>query len=266
MSADIWKLPTVATGQLKSSPAVGSSPRANHSRRRCFQTTLLAWWDKNKIDYPWRTYKKPFHVLLAEILLRKTNAEKVQRLVSRVIAKIGTPEAITARSLRSLETLLVPFGMQRKKARELKQLARVLKRHPAGSVPSTLAGLKELPGVGDYIANAVLIVAFGNRQAVVDTNVIRVIERVFEFASPRSRPRTDPALWQYARELLPRRRVKQYNWALLDLAKKLCRAQRPKCQDCPLTSVCSYYKRRLLASEVSPRSHAWGIVRWKSTA
>lgn len=215
--------------------------RNDYKKCQRFRKVLLVWWDQNGISYPWRSYKDPFHILLAEILLRKTNAEKVKRLVPQVIAELPSPRAIFSYPLRKLERLLAPFGMQKKKSHELKQLVEVLGGRSSDEVPSTLEGLKRLPGVGDYIANAVLSVAYGERRPIVDTNVIRVISRVFDYTSTRSRPRTDPALWKYAEGLLPRRRVKEYNWALLDLAKRVCRPRRPKCQECPLRKICVYY-------------------------
>jgi A/G-specific adenine glycosylase len=115
-----------------------------------------------------------------------------------------------------------------------------------GEVPSDAEQLKGLTGVGNYIANAVLCFAYNRRAAVVDTNVIRVLARVFGLISKRSRPRTDPELWRAAAALLPRQRVKDYNWALLDLGKKLCTPRNPKCSACPLAPLCDYY--RLVAS------------------
>jgi A/G-specific adenine glycosylase len=210
-------------------------------KSRAFRKFLLSWWNQHKITYPWRSYTDPWQVLLAETLLRKTNAEKVERFIPEVTAAFPSPQALLSISRQDLEGLLVPFGMQKRKTQELRHLAaRVIETH-GGRVPANAQDLKALPGVGDYIANAVLCFSFGQRRAVVDTNVIRVLLRVFGLSSVRSRPRTDPEIWQFAERLLPRRRYKDYNWALLDLAKKVCRARRPLHEECPLASICSYY-------------------------
>jgi A/G-specific adenine glycosylase len=185
-----------------------------------FRRALFAWWRRHKIDYPWRSYSDPWHVLLAETLLRKTNAEKVARFIPKVIEAFPTPDSILLQQ-QGLESSLKPFGMYRKKASELTQLAEAIVERHGGQVPNTLDDLKALPGVGDYIANAVLCFGFGVRRPVVDINVIRVFSHVFGFSSPRSRPRTDPEVWRFAEELLPKMQYKEFNWALLDLGKKL---------------------------------------------
>jgi A/G-specific adenine glycosylase len=191
------------------------------ARQRVFRRVLFSWWKRHKLDYPWRSYSDPWRILLAETLLRKTNAEKVERLIPHVIGALPSPAAVLAISRNDLEVLLEPFGMQRRKAHELMLLAHTVMDRHGGQVPSGLAELKALPGVGDYIANAVLCFGFGKRRPIVDPNVIRVFARVFGFSSNRSRPRTDPELWRFAQALLPRTRYREYNWALLDLGKKL---------------------------------------------
>lgn len=225
----------------------GNNSPTDSRKRQVFRKSLLAWWERNKIGYPWRGYKNPFHILLTEILLRKTNAEKVQRLVPSVIEHLPTPEAILSKPESYLEKLLHPFGMQKRKAREVRLLTESLVKDFGGNVPADGEDLKELPGVGDYIANAVLCFAYNQRTPVVDTNVIRVLGRVFGVTSDRRRPRTDPELWRAAAELLPRKRVQEYNWALLDLGKKLCKAQNPRCLECPLNPMCNYYRLVVLA-------------------
>lgn len=109
-----------------------------------------------------------------------------------------------------------------------------------------------LPGVGAYIGNAVLCFAYGKDLAVLDTNVVRVFSRFFGINSKKARPRTDPTLWKTAQELVPPRRSRAYNWALLDFAASVCTSRSPQCHKCPLYRHCKWpEKRRALYAMLS---------------
>jgi A/G-specific adenine glycosylase len=198
------------------------------------------WWKENGISYPWRSLARPWDILLTEVLLRKTNAEKVGRFLAETAAVLSSPATTLLTSEQAIADLLQPFGMQRRKAAELRLLAESLVEQNNGAVPAQLLQLKSLPGVGDYIANAVMCFAFGERRGVLDTNVIRVFKRVFGATSARSRPRTDPALWRLALAMAPKRDCREYNWALLDFAKCVCTARAPRCAGCVLASLCDH--------------------------
>ncbi|MBE9592448.1 MAG: hypothetical protein IMF19_03105 [Proteobacteria bacterium] len=99
-----------------------------------------------------------------------------------------------------------------------------------------------LYGVGEYISNAVLCFAFKKRIPIVDTNVLRVYERVFNVKSLKSRPHTDKKMWDFAEKMLPKENYVGYNYALLDFASDICRAKNPFCEICPLKSICVYRK------------------------
>lgn len=208
-----------------------------------FQKEILEWWKKNGASYSWRSFRDPFSVLTAEILLRKTNAEKVERLIENVMKKIPSCRAVKKTPTADLERILLPFGMQKRKARELKRLAAVLEKKFQGRVPSEFAELNSLPGVGNYIASAVLCFGYRKKRPIVDTNVVRVYHRVFSLNSKRARPRDDPLVWDFAQAVLPRFNYKKYNYAVLDFAKKVCRARSPLCRECPIYSLCRWERK-----------------------
>ncbi len=112
----------------------------------------------------------------------------------------------------------------------------------AGRLPRTREELESLPGIGQYVASAILCQVYGEREPLLDVNMARVIERYFR---PRKLAdlRTDPVLQGYARAILPRARVKEFNWAVLDFAALVCKARDPRCGDCPLKRGCRYYRR-----------------------
>jgi A/G-specific adenine glycosylase len=211
------------------------------TKARIFRRRLLRWWRENGASYPWRAYRDPWSILLTEILLRKTQAQKVSGLVEGVLQVIPSPVAGVHIREADLVELLRPFGMQRIKARDIRALASEIVQR--GQVPSSLQELKQLPGVGDYIANAVLCFAFRKRKPLLDVNVIRVFERYFGIASSRSRAHTDQGLWRLAEQLLPRKNFREYNWAIFDLAKLLCRPSKPECEGCPLKATCVFASR-----------------------
>lgn len=108
-------------------------------------------------------------------------------------------------------------------------------------MPSELDKLLDLPYVGRYAANAVLCFAYGVRVPVVDSNVARVYSRVFDITPGAKRLSSAHALWDFAREVLPRKRIKEYNWALLDLGGTVCRARKPLCSECPVARICAFH-------------------------
>jgi len=111
-------------------------------------------------------------------------------------------------------------------------------------LPKTRESIETLPGVGQYIANAILCQVYGQREPLLDVNMARVVERYFE---PRKLAdlRDDPVLQTYGRRILPRTRIKEFNWAILDFASAVCRAREPKCGECPISRHCTDYNRRL---------------------
>ncbi len=215
--------------------------RLSPNRAAFFREAVREWWMHNRLSFPWRSYTDPFHVLLAETLLRKTNAEKVARFLPEMLAALQTPKAVASMSCEQLAEILKPLGIHRQRAQLLKSLATQLLVRHGGAVPTSLRELEALPGVGPYTARAVLCFAFGRRTAVVDRNVIRVIERFFNLTWTR-RPHEDPNAWKVAEQLLPEIGWAEHNYALLDLGKKVCRPRRPRCSNCPLVQECWFAK------------------------
>jgi A/G-specific adenine glycosylase len=214
--------------------------RVTESAVKEVRRRLMQWWRLRGLNYSWRQWTDPWRILLAEILLRKTNAEKVQRLIEDVVSVLHSPQAVLQASEEEIRMLLRPFGMQNRKAAELRGLAQVLVEKHSGRVPDSREELEDLPGVGRYIAGATLAVAYSKAEPAADTNVVRAIVRIFGIAPSRKRPREDPQVWDLLRLLLPKSGAKQLLWALLDLGKKVCRPERPLCGDCPMEQICAH--------------------------
>jgi A/G-specific adenine glycosylase len=208
-------------------------------------SALLAWYAQNgRKDFPWRRLRKPFAILLAEVLLQRTSAGTVANYFPKIYARLPTVEHLQAMAEGDLQDVLKPLGLFQRRARHLKDLANDLQERFRGKVPRTYEKLTSLMGLGDYIPRAVLCFAWGQRVAVVDLNVIRIYARMFSI-QPKSRedPRRTPEIIRLAEDLLPPKEyVKKYSWALLDLGALVCKFSGPLCEQCPISAFCDFYK------------------------
>jgi len=202
-----------------------------------FRRTLLRWYARNGRRFAWRETHDSYEILLAEVLLQRTQAPQVGANYGRVLAAFPTPEALGRAQLSQVREALKPFGLA-KRAPTLWEMGSHLSDRFAGGVPLAVADLMSLPGVGRYIASATACFAGGVRTPVVDTNVIRIMSRYFGIESERRRPRDDPWLWRLAESLLPRQRFIDFNRALIDFAAIQCKARKPDCPSCPLLRRC----------------------------
>jgi endonuclease III len=225
---------------------------------RALQKSLLRWFTRNSRTFPWRDTRDPFRVLIAEKLLQQTAAgANVVRVYKELLKRYPNCRSLAQSDVRSIETLIAPLGF-RYRAGELVSLARSIRDKHGGSIPVTKHELIRLPGVGDYGARAVLSFAHNKNLAVVDTNVARVLTRYFALRLP---PTQNPSrrrdLQRIADVLIPAGRSREFNWAILDLAAKHCRAREPACKQCPLHRSCRYsatlLTHKLLESEKRAR-------------
>jgi len=202
-----------------------------------FQKAMIDFYRRFGRDFPWRRTADPWLVLLSELLLRKTTAKQVER-VFPVISRY-TPCEIAELEISALSKLLQPLGIYHDRAFLIKRVA--LEICKLGKVPADEKKLMKLPGVGRYTASAILCIAYGIPRAMMDRNMIRVIERVFGIISEKNRPHTDKKLWEFAHSLVPPDNCKEFNWGVLDFASKICTARNPKCNNCPLQDICKYH-------------------------
>ncbi len=183
-----------------------------------FVRRLIEWWDKNKRDFPWRRTSEPYAVLIAEVLLRKTTAQQVKKVYSAFLSKYPDPKSLSKADENNLKSLLAPLGMEHRRANLLVRLGKVLVEKYNGAVPTEADDLLQLPGVGMYSANAVLCFAYGRDVPLVDTNVVRVFQRVFGFQSRKKRPREDRTLWNFVASMIPPGNARSFNLAVIDFA------------------------------------------------
>ncbi len=214
--------------------------RVKLNKIREFQKKLLVWYKNNSRDFPWRKEKDPFKILLAEVLLQKTNVEKVQPVYKKLTTYYPTPEKLSVADIPVVREAIRPLGLQYKASRLTEMASQIIKQYK-GSVPDEEKALLRLKGIGKYIASATLCFGFNKRVPIVDTNVVRLLDRVFGIKSDKNRPRDDKSLWDAVSKLVPQRNPKKFNWALLDFSALICKSRHPLCDECPIISICKFY-------------------------
>ena len=206
---------------------------------RSFRAPLRKWFRSHGRSFPWRSARvTPYVRILAEVLLQRTQASTVASFLPRFVAKYPSWAAIAAATEEELGSTLQPIGLWRRRAVSLHALAVEMARR-RGRFPSDRRELEGLPGVGQYIANAVLLLSHGQPQPLLDSNMSRVLERYF---GPRVMAdiRDDPYLQTLAAEAVSGDGPVAVNWAILDLAALVCTQRKPGCAACPLSGACRF--------------------------
>jgi A/G-specific adenine glycosylase len=211
--------------------------RADSVRLAFLRKALKRWARANVRRFPWRETAEPYRVLVAELMLRRTRPGQVLPIYEAFIQRYPTPAALASAKEADLHSLLAPLGL-RWRARNIVAASREMVKVPESGFRSADA-LKKLPGVGEYVARAVQIMAFNRPEAVIDTNVIRVLGRYWGL---RVHPevRRERRFKELARRCVPRSDVKTYTLALLDVGAAICTPRRPRCGECPLVSSCTF--------------------------
>lgn len=211
---------------------------------------LLGEWCERHANesLPWRTATEPWPVLIAAVLLRKTTTKQVSKVYGKFLAKFPTPGSLASASPEEVEEVIRPLGMEKVRSRLLVEMARELVDKFGGEVPCEREKLEELPGVGPYAASEVLLAYCGKPEPLVDTNVARALSRVFGLNLATLRSGETRELLSLARRLVDTgmgiRGAKEFAYCVLDFARKVCTARRPKCEECPLIELCSHFASR----------------------
>ena len=202
--------------------------------------TLLAWYDRNRRDLPWRARPgetpDPYRVWLSEIMLQQTRVDTVVRYYDRFLARFPTIEELAAARQDAVLKLWAGLGYYAR-ARNLHACARTVVARHGGRFPSTEEELRTLPGVGAYTAAAIAAIAFGRKAAPVDGNIERVVARLFAVATPL--PAAKQELRSLAADLVPDERAGDFAQAMMDLGASICSPKRPSCGVCPWRANCA---------------------------
>jgi A/G-specific adenine glycosylase len=202
--------------------------------------TLLAWYDRHRRRLPWRSPSgeraDPYRVWLSEIMLQQTTVVTVAPYFDRFMARWPDVLSLAESSLDEVLHQWQGLGYYAR-ARNLHACARAVVARHGGQFPDDAAGLRALPGIGDYTAAAIAAIAFDRRGAAVDGNVERVVARLF--AVREAMPAAKPRLRALARELVPERRAGDFAQAMMDLGATICTPRKPRCVLCPWQKDCA---------------------------
>jgi A/G-specific adenine glycosylase len=227
-----------------------SLPATEHSRD--FGRRLRAWYRANSRDLPWRRTRDPYHVLVSELMLQQTQVSRVVPKYHEFLGTFPTLGAIARATPARVMEAWSGLGYYAR-ARNLHRLALTITHpeHPTGSLPPDPAELRELPGIGAYTAGAVACFAYERRAPLVDTNVARVLRRVFAPNIDHKSGRGARAIWRIAEATLPRTGNTSWthNQALMELGALVCTARVRHCTQCPVRTVCLTRRNDLAAAQ-----------------
>src|SRR5918996_5384215 len=216
-----------------------SSLPARATRQR-FRRRLLAWYRSCGRDLPWRNTSDPYHILVSEVMLQQTQVERVVPKYHEWLEKYPSLQALASASEDDVTATWRPLGYNIR-PRRLHAIARESVTRYAGQLPADEETLLSFKGIGAYTAGAIRSFAFRERAAILDTNVARVLFRVFIGTGVPKAHATKKDLWRISAALVPRSRAFDFNQALMDFGATLCTARKPKCLICPMAPLCAAY-------------------------
>ncbi|MDY0013778.1 MAG: A/G-specific adenine glycosylase [Rhodocyclaceae bacterium] len=218
-----------------------------------FAPRLLAWQATHgRHDLPWQGHQDPYPVWLSEIMLQQTQVDTVIPYYQRFLARFPDLASLAGAPVEAVMALWSGLGYYAR-ARNLHRCAQVLMTQHGGRFPPSAQAIAELPGIGRSTAAAIAAFAFGERRAILDGNVKRVLCRVFGVEGFPGERAVENRLWALAEALLPETRVGAYIQAQMDLGATLCTRARPACPRCPLRASCVASQTGRQASLPTPR-------------
>lgn len=204
-------------------------------------TSVVGWFRSNGRDFPWRDTKDPFHILMAEVLLRQTQASRVVGPYRDLVVTYPEPSSLAEADVNGLRKWFRPLGLVQR-ADRLVECAHRLVRDYGGQVPPALRDLESLPGIGRYSARAILCMAFSHPLPMIDEGSGRVLRRVLGFSD--SGPAySDIRLAEFAERLISSSHPREFNLGLIDIGAAYCHPRTPDCPDCPLLQYCKVGRR-----------------------
>lgn len=187
---------------------------------------LMRWYRENKREFPWRIggVRSEWEALVTAFLLRKTRAETVAKYYGKILSNLSTPERALELGVEGISELLKPLGLHKTRAKQLYELAKAIREGVRG----------KLPGVGPYTLSLVRCLCFGELVPVIDVNVIRVINRLYGVKEQRE-------IESILAEEVRAAGTCELNLALMDFAALVCKARKPRCNECPISALCSTF-------------------------
>jgi A/G-specific adenine glycosylase len=229
---------------MPSSPAPVSRPRRHlpaplpaPAERRRFRAKLLGWYRVHGRSLPWRDTSDPYHILVSEVMLQQTQVDRVLPKYHEWLEKFPTLDALAAADEAFVDRTWRPLGYNIR-PRRLQAIAREAVARFDSALPSDEDTLLSFKGLGRYTVGAIRSFAFRERAAILDTNVARVLFRVFVGRGDQKSHATINQLWAISEAVLPKKHVFDFNQALMDFGATCCTARKPQCLVCPMQRFC----------------------------
>lgn len=224
--------------------------RVDLSPLRRFRSRLLSWYAAEGRDLPWRRTTDPYRILVSEVMLQQTQVTRVIGFYREFLRRFPSMKRLDQAPLPAVRRIMDPLGYKRRSG-YLKSAAREVRASYNGRFPTDEREIRALPGVGRYTAGAIRSFAWNHHAPVCDTNVARVLTRVFLGRDRPRKPGGDRRLWALAERVIAPGRAREFNNALMDLGALICVAIRPRCRACPMRrGVCAAHAR----DAVEPRT------------
>jgi A/G-specific adenine glycosylase len=204
------------------------------------QQNIIAWFQKNGRDLPWRKTYAPYHIWISEIMLQQTQMERAVDYFNRWMTRFPDILSITRASEEEVMKLWEGLGYY-SRARNIIKTARILITEFNGKIPADHEELLKLPGIGKYTAGAIMSIAFNRDYPLVDANIERIFARLFNLAKPVKDKKTHAYIWRKASELVPKNRARLFNQAMMELGALVCLSRNPRCKICPIQRECQAF-------------------------
>jgi len=252
----------------KSKNASNPKPiRIAPSTRVAIRRALGQWYASNRRDLPWRRSADPYAIWVSEVMLQQTQVKTATPYYLRFIERFPDISSLAGADVQVVLKLWEGLGYY-SRARNLRKAACMVMDRMGGRFPDSWEEVRQLPGIGDYIASAVLSIAFDQPYAVVDGNVKRVLARLFQLSWPVNQSSSHDRFQNAADQLLERNHPGDHNQAMMELGALVCTPRQPGCPDCPLAGYCGAHKtgvvadypRRIKRAPLPIRRVALGLV------
>jgi A/G-specific adenine glycosylase len=204
-----------------------------------FRERIVSWFEHYGREYPWRKTKDPFMVLISEMMLRRTKAEQVVQVYERFVRKFPDVESLAGADIEDLNKILYPLGLRWRNP-SFGLMAREVQEKYHSKIPDRREDLLSLPGIGEYVAGAVLSIAFGKNEWLVDSNIVRIFKRYFGVTSSKE-GRRDKHIIEIAKDYIMGNEPGKAVMGILDLTSLICKPVKPLCYECTLKETCSYF-------------------------
>jgi len=205
------------------------------SKKRKFQKRLLKWYSESGRDLPWRRTEDPYKVLVSEMMLQQTQVDRVIPKFHEFLQKYPTVQDLAEAHPDDVRKTWYPLGYNIRPYRLHGIACETMERY-GGNIPSEEEELLSMKGIGRYTAGAIQSFAFQKDAAILDTNVIRVLHRIFIGKGDPKKQK--PILWMLSEKLVPKGKGYDFNQGLMDFGAMVCTARKPFCLLCPMRDIC----------------------------